>query len=220
MADEEIRQTLITHLVDLDETYVLKLARRLLDEGQDPLTIIKDCEYAMRLVGERYEKREYYLSGLIMAGEIFREVMMISQPSMEQRLVGNASGRVLLGTVQGDIHDIGKDIVELALQCYGFTVEDLGVDVSPQSFLERVQSNPPDIIGLSGLVTVAYESMRETIQLVRGHSTPGQPTIPIIVGGSILSEAICRFVGADFWVTDALEGVRICQRIVQKIDSP
>jgi methanogenic corrinoid protein MtbC1 len=220
MVDEEIRQTLITHLVDLDETYVLKLARRLLDEGQDPLTIIKDCEYAMRLVGERYEKREYYLSGLIMAGEIFREVMMISQPSMEQRLVGNASGRVLLGTVQGDIHDIGKDIVELALQCYGFTVEDLGVDVPPQLFLERVQSNPPDIIGLSGLVTVAYESMRETIQLLRGYSTPGQGTIPIIIGGSILSEAICRFVGADFWVTDALEGVRICQRIVQKIDSP
>jgi methanogenic corrinoid protein MtbC1 len=216
MADKESRKALITHLVDLDETYVLKAVRRLLDEGQDPLAIIEDCEHAMRLVGERYERREYYLSALIMAGEIFREVMIISQPSMEQRLTGSASGRVLLGTVQGDIHDIGKDIVALALRCYGFTVEDLGVDVPPQHFLERVQNNPPDVIGLSGLVMVAYESMRETVQLVRGHTTPGQPAIPIIIGGSTLSEAICRFVGADFWTTDAFEGVRICQRIVQK----
>jgi methanogenic corrinoid protein MtbC1 len=220
MADKDNRKALISHLADLDETYVLKAVRRLLDEGQDPVAIIQDCEHAMRLVGERYERREYYLSALIMAGEIFREVMIISQPSMEQRLVGNTSGRILLGTVQGDIHDIGKDIVELALRCYGFTVEDLGIDVPPQNFLEHIQSNSPDIIGLSGLVTVAYESMRETTQLLRGYTIPGQTTIPIIIGGSTLSEEICRFVGADFWVTDAMEGVRICQRIMQKTNHP
>jgi methanogenic corrinoid protein MtbC1 len=217
MAEKEIRQELITHLADLDEGHVLEVARRMLDKGLDPLIIMQDCEYAMRLVGERYEKREYYLSALIMAGEIFREVMMITQPSMEQRFTGNASGRVLLGTVRGDIHDIGKDIVELALRCYGFTVDDLGVDVAPQRFLEHAQNNRPNIIGLSGLVSVAYESMRETVQLLRSQTAFGLPAIPIIIGGSTLSEAICRFVGADFWVTDALEGVRICQRIVLKI---
>jgi methanogenic corrinoid protein MtbC1 len=174
----------------------------------------------MRLVGERYERREYYLSALIMAGEIFREVMMISQPSMQQRLSGNSSGRILLGTVQGDIHNIGKDIAQLALSCYGFAVEDLGIDVPPQKFLEHIQNNPPDIIGLSGLVTVAYESMRETTRLLRGHNKPGQAPIPIIIGGSTLSEEICRFVGADFWVTDAMEGVRVCQHIMQKISRP
>jgi methanogenic corrinoid protein MtbC1 len=216
MADKESRKALITHLADLDEAYVLDAVRRLLDENHDPVDIIQDCEYAMQIVGERYEKREYYLSALIMAGEIFREVMMISQPSMEQRLIGNASGKVLLGTVQGDIHDIGKDIAGLALRCYGFTVEDLGIDVSPQKFLEYIQNNQPDIIGLSGLVTVAYESMRETAKLVREHSISGQVSIPIVIGGSTLSEEICRFVGADFWVTDAMEGVRVCQHIVQK----
>jgi methanogenic corrinoid protein MtbC1 len=220
MADKRSRKALIAHLSDLDETYVLNAVRQLLDEGQDPLDIIEDCEHAMRLVGERYEKREYYLSALIMAGEIFREVMMISQPSMEQRLSGNASGKILLGTVQGDIHDIGKDIAQLALRCYGFAVEDLGIDVPPQKFLEHVQNNPPDIIGLSGLVTVAYESMQETTRLLRGHNKPGQAAIPIIIGGSTLSEEICRFVGADFWVTDAMEGVRICQHIVQNINRP
>lgn len=219
MAEEGIRQELVKRLADLDEAYVLTVVRRMLDEGHDSLVIMQDCEYAMRLVGERYEKREYYLSALIMAGEIFREVMMITQPSMEQRLAGNVSGGVLLGTVQGDIHDIGKDIVALALRCYGFTVDDLGVDVAPKQFLEHVRDNPPDMIGLSGLVTVAYESMRETTQLIRSHTPPGQAPIPIIIGGGTLSEAICRFVGADFWVTDALEGVRICQQIMQRADT-
>jgi len=216
MATEERRQGLIAHLADLDETYVLKLVQRLLDEGQDPLTIIKDCEQAMRLVGERYEGREYYLSGLIMAGEIFREVMAMVQPLMEQQLAGSSSGRVLLGTVQGDIHNIGKGIVEVALRCYGFTVEDLGVDVAPRCFLDHVENNPPDVIGLSGLITVAYESMKETIGLLRKKIIPGRPPIPIIIGGGTLNETVCRFVGADFWTTDALEGIRVCQGIVKK----
>ena len=216
MAKEKARQALITHLADLDEGYVLKTVRRLLDRGDDPLSIISDCEHAMRLVGERYEKQEYYLSALLMAGEIFREVVVMSQPSMEERITGNASGRVLLGTVQGDIHDIGKDIVALELRCNGFTVEDLGVNVPPQRFLASVQNNPPDIIGLSGLLIAAYESMRETVQLIRSHAEPGRPAIPFVIGGSTLSEPISRFVGADFWVTDAIEGVRICQRITQK----
>jgi methanogenic corrinoid protein MtbC1 len=216
MADEERGQGLIMHLADLEESYVLRLVQRLIDEGQDPLAIIKDCEQAMRLVGERYEKQEYYLSGLIMAGEIFREVMTMVQPFMEQKLTGNTSGQILLGTVQGDIHNIGKGIVEVALRCYGFTVEDLGVDVPPKRFLEQIENNPPDVIGLSGLITVAYESMKETVKLLREKSLPEQPGIPIIIGGGTLNETVCRFVGADFWTTDALEGVRICQRIVQK----
>lgn len=219
MAEEGVRQDLIKHLADLDEAYVLEIVPRMLDEGHDSLMIMQDCECAMRLVGERYERREYYLSALIMAGEIFREVMMITQPSMKERLAGNISGRVLLGTVQGDIHDIGKDIVALALRCYGFTVDDLGVDVAPERFLGHVQDIRPDIIGLSGLVTVAYESMRKTIRLIRSHTPSGQTPYPIIVGGGTLSEDICRYVGADFWVTDALEGVRICQQVMQRTDT-
>ncbi len=216
MADTEIRQALITYIADLDETLALKLVQQLLEEGQDPLSIIKCCEQAMRLVGERYEKREYYLSGLIMAGEIFREVMTMVQPAMQQRLTGNASGRVLLGTVQGDIHDIGKGIVEVALRCHGFTVEDLGVDVPAQRFVQNAQTHPPDIIGLSGLVTLAYESMKETVQLLREQGVPGRPAIPIIIGGGTLTEQVCRYVGADYWTTDALEGVRLCQQLVRK----
>jgi methanogenic corrinoid protein MtbC1 len=216
MTDEQIHQDLVTHLADLEEAYVLQLIERLLREGQDPLALIRDCEQAMRVVGERYENQEYYLSGLIMAGEIFREVLAMTQPVMQKHLSGNASGRILLGTVQGDIHNIGKGILEITLRCYGFTVEDLGVDVPPQRFLASVQRDPPDVVGLSGLVTVSYESMKATIQLLRERQLPGQPAIPIIIGGGMLNDQVCRYVGADYWTTNPLEAVRICQRLVNR----
>lgn len=218
MKDIRNRQSFITRLADLDETYILKTVQHLLDEGEDPLDIIKACEQAMGLVGERYEKRDYYLSGLIMAGEIFREVMTIVQPSMEKCLSGSASGRILLGTVQGDIHTIGKGIVSVALRCYGFTVEDLGIDVPPARFVESAQNSPPDIIGLSGLITVAYDSMRETVNALRNQSS-NISHIPVIIGGSLLNQKICDFIGADFWTRDVMEGVRICRQIMEKKQS-
>jgi methylmalonyl-CoA mutase cobalamin-binding domain/chain len=213
---KKLEYSLVTHLADLDESYVLDTVQRLVDEGNDPLDIIKDCEKAMAIVGERYEKRRYYLSGLILAGEIFREVMSMVQPSMEQRLSGKASGRVLLGTVEGDIHTIGKGIVAVALRCHGFSVEDIGVDVAPQRFVESVRDNPPDIVGLSGLITVAYTSMRETVQLLKEEARSGGRAVPVIIGGSLLTRKICDFIGADYWTKDVMEGVRICQGIVEK----
>ncbi|MGD0489684.1 MAG: cobalamin-dependent protein [Syntrophorhabdales bacterium] len=216
MTYEDIREALVTHLVDLDETYVLTLVERLLQEGVDPLAVIKDCEKAMFGVGELYATRQYYLSGLLMAGEIFREVMALTQPHMEQQLTGKAFGLVLLDTVQGDIHDIGKSIVAVALRCYGFAVEDLGVDVPPERFLQYAEANPPDVVGLSGLITLAYESMRETIHLLRDHTPPGKTPIPVIIGGTTLNDRVCQLVGADYWTTDAMEGVRICQMITEK----
>ena len=213
--EDQARRKLITHLTDLDEARVLELVKRRLAEGTDPLDIIQDCEQAMGLVGERYESQEYYISGLIMAGEIFREVMALTQPLLERTLSGNATGRILLGTVKGDIHNIGKGIVEIALRCYGFTVEDLGVDVPPQRFLERAQADRPDIIGMSGLLTVSYDSMKETVRLLR-RCFSGSTSIPIIIGGGILTEQVRRYVGADFWTTNAMDGVRLCQQIVAK----
>lgn len=216
MAEEQIHQELIDHIADLDENYALELVQRLLREGYDPLRIIEDCQRAMRVVGERYEQQEYYLSGLIMAGEIFREVMVLVQPRMELRRTSQTVGHVLLGTVQHDIHNIGKGIFEVALRSYGFTVQDLGVDVPPRRFLEAVQKNPPDIIGLSGLITLSYESMKETIRLVREQKIPNHPSIPIIIGGGTLTERVAQYVEADYWMTDAMGGVRICQQIMQK----
>ncbi|MGB9521248.1 MAG: cobalamin B12-binding domain-containing protein, partial [Anaerolineales bacterium] len=169
----------------------------------------------MRQVGERYEKGEYYLSALIMAGEIFREVMDILTPIIKEQFQGNESGIILLGTVEGDIHDIGKNNLSLLLTCYGFTVHDLGVDVPAPEFLRAALAIRPDIIGLSGLLTSSYESMRNTVQLLR--STPDERIThtPIVIGGNQLNEQVCEYVGADAWVNDAMSGVRLFQRLLQ-----
>ncbi len=130
-------------LADLREHEVLDLVRTRMARGDDPLQIIEDCQAGMREVGERYADRRYYLSGLIMAGEILREVMEIVMPSVVQRFSGQTAGRVLLGTVQGDIHDLGKNLLLMLLQCHGFTVEDLGVDVAPATFVAEARGSSP-----------------------------------------------------------------------------
>lgn len=206
------QEVLKEKVANLDEDGVLSLVRQALESGTDPMEIISACEEGMREVGEKYEQGVFYLSGLIMAGEIFRQVLELTQPALQEALKGEASGRVLIGTAHGDIHDIGKTILHIALRSFGFQVEDLGVDVPPQRFVERALTWHPDVIGISGLITSSYESMRETVRLLR-MVAPNH--IPVIIGGGMVNEQICRFVGADYWTNDALKGVRICEQIVR-----
>jgi methanogenic corrinoid protein MtbC1 len=177
-----------------------------LDAGDDPLRILKDCREGMRQVGLRYERNEYFSAELIMAGEIFREVMGLLQPVVERQV----SGRILLGTVEGDIHDLGKNIVNMLLSCHRFVVHDLGVDVSPTTFAEQAAQVQPHFVGLSGLLTNAYDAMRETVVLLRARGYQG----PIIIGGGQLSEKVCQYVEADHWTTDAVTSVELCQRLI------
>jgi methanogenic corrinoid protein MtbC1 len=210
----EIQAVLIHHVAELNEQAVLALVQERLSDGDDPLSIVEDCQEGMRRVGEHYEQRRYYLSGLIMAGEIFREVMELAQPVIEAQISGEKSGRVLLGTVQGDIHDIGKNIQGMLLSCHGFTVYDLGVDVPPAEFLAQAKKVKPDIIGLSGLLTSSYDVMRDTITLIRDTTVPELADLPIIIGGTSINEQVCQYVGADHWVVNSMEGVRLCQRLL------
>jgi len=130
---------------------------------------------------------------------------------MESRISGTSSGKILLGTVQSDIHDLGKNIVKLLLSCYKLTVYDLGVDVPPEEFLRQAKKLQPDILGLSGLVTNAYDSMRETIGLFRQE----QYQIPVVIGGSQLSKEVCQYTGADYWVNKADTGVKLILRLLK-----
>ncbi len=200
-------------VADLREEEALAIARQRMAEGDDPLQIIEDCQAGMREVGQRYAERRYFLSGLIMAGEILREVMEIVMPTVEEQYSGKSAGRVLLGTVQGDIHDLGKNLLMMLLRAYGFTVADLGVDVAPERFVEEARAFRPDVIGLSGLITAAYTAMRDTVAALRQMMAEDQRAVPILLGGQV-DEQVCQFVGADYWSTDAMEGVRLCQRLV------
>ncbi len=136
MSTMKTQSQLIAAIADLNEESALKLIRQRLAENDDPLTLIANCQKGLQRVGERYSQHKYYLSGLIMGGEIFYEVMELIRPAMESRISGTGSGKILLGTVQSDIHDLGKNIVKLLLSCYKLTVYDLGVDVPPEEFLD------------------------------------------------------------------------------------
>ena len=210
MSNSEASVALIAAVADLQEETTLSLVQQRLEAGDDPLQVIKDCQEGMRQVGLRYEQRQYYLSGLIMADEIFSQVMALAQPMVEQQVSGQASGRILLGTVQGDIHDLGKNIVNMLLGCHNFAVHDLGVDVSPATFATQAEQIQPHLVGLSGLLTNAYDAMRETVTLLRA----GGYTGPIVIGGGQLNEEVCQYVGADHWTTDGVAGVELCQRLV------
>jgi methanogenic corrinoid protein MtbC1 len=210
MSEANTSARLIAAVSDLQEETARALVRRRLAAGDDPLLIIRDCQEGMRQVGERYERREYFLAGLIMAGEVFSQVMEILQPVVERQVSGQASGSVLLGTVKGDIHDLGKNIVNMLLSCHNFAVHDLGVDVSPTTFAQQAARMQPDIVGLSGLLTSAYDTMREAVALLRSRGYQG----PIIIGGGQISEEVCQYVGADHWTTDGVAGVELCKRLI------
>jgi methanogenic corrinoid protein MtbC1 len=193
---------------------VLAEVRRRTDEGEDLLHIVKECQKGVRLVGERYEQGVYYISGLIMASAIMHEVGDMILPALKTRVTGSESGRILLGTVEGDIHYIGKDIIKVLLRCYGFTVFDLGVDVPGRDFLAKALEIRPAIVGLSCLLDSALDNMRATIELLRrGLSRDGD--VPSFIIGGYVDERVCRHVAADAWATDAMTGVRHCQQLIR-----
>lgn len=216
MEHPESRNRLSALIADLEEDAVLALVQARLAAGDDPLQIIDDCNAGMQVVGQRYENGEYFVSALIMSGEIFREVVELVQPLLAKRTNGHSSGLVLIGTVSGDIHDIGKNILGMLLSCYGFTVIDMGVDVPPADFAQKAIEVKPDIVGLSGLITASFEMMKETIRVLRAQAAAHQVSFPIMIGGSMIDEQVCRYVGADYWEKDAMGGVRLCQELMAK----
>jgi methanogenic corrinoid protein MtbC1 len=210
---EELR----TALIELDESRTLELTKGLLAEGgTTPPSILNTCQQALKVVGERYERQEYYISGLIMAGEIFKEVIDLVQPEYEPTPLGESAGTIVLGTVAGDIHDIGKNIFGTSLRGAGFNVIDLGVDVAPERFLEETRQSRPDVVCLSGLIMVAFESMRSTVALIRASDVELGYRPPVAIGGAIIDGRICQYCQADSWSTDAAEGVRICQDLAAR----
>jgi methanogenic corrinoid protein MtbC1 len=216
MNEQDKHAILINNLLELEEVSALAQVKERLEHRDDPLAILEDAQEGMRQVGLRYEEGKYYVAGLMMAGEIYREVMELVEPILVQQLSGNESGHILLGTVQGDIHDIGKNIFSTMLRCHGFTVTDLGIDIPPARFIEKAYELRPDIIGLYGLLTTSYEVMKSTVQLVKQSSDAQLASTPIILGGGTLNPMVCAFVGADYWAIDAMAGIQLCKQMMAK----
>jgi len=214
MKSNKSDQDLVHLLADLEEETVLEIVRERIQTGDNLMQILEDCNEGMQIVGKRYEQGEYYIAGLIMSGEIFREVVEMVQPLLVRNSGKQSSGCILVGTVSGDIHDIGKNMLGMLLTCYGFTVIDLGVDVPPAEFSAKAVESKPDIVGLSGLITASFEMMRETVLMLRQESEKHKLTFPILIGGGMIDDQVCQYVGADYWLKDAMAGVRLCQSLL------
>lgn len=203
-------QLLIKLVEQLDEEKVLALAEELLKGGMEPLYLLDLVNEGMNRVGKLYESKEYFIADLIMAGLIFKQVLELDQMTahFHSRHI-NKTGKVVLGTVKGDIHDIGKDIFRGMLEANGFEVIDLGVDVPKESFVKKVEEYKPDILGLSGVLTETIETMKEVVASFEEAGL--RDRVKIIVGGNHLNREACLYIGADSFASDASLGVKICQ---------
>ena len=202
---------LIRAMAEMQEAEALQKARQLLDEGVDPMAILNACSTAMQTVGERFEKGEYFLPHLMMAGAILNQISELIKPHIREKENADAGqGRVLIGTVKGDIHDIGKNMVTFLLEASGLAVKDIGIDQHPDKFVEAIQMFQPDVVGLSGLLTLAFESMKETVLAMENAGLRNNTRI--IIGGAQVSDRVKDYTGADAFAPHALAGVRIIKQ--------
>jgi methylmalonyl-CoA mutase cobalamin-binding domain/chain len=195
-------------LVELKRDEVLGAVKDKAESGDDPLKILEECRRGMTIVGDRFQSGEFYLAEMMLAAEIFKGVVSILDPHMEKVRPPKPLGKVVLATLKGDIHDLGKDIVATLLRARGFEVHDLGVDVLPAVVLDKVKEVNPDFVGFSALITSAFASMKEASELLVESGL--REKCKLMVGGGVTTPAVKEHIGADFQTLDAMEGVSYC----------
>ena len=201
---------LVKTIADLQEEEALKIVEERLSAGEDALKILSDSRNAMEIVGKRFENKEYFVPDLVYSGEILSEIAELVKPKVTRAAEFERLGKVIIGTVAGDIHDIGKNIVTFMLDINGFEVYDLGVDVPAQKFIEKAEETQAKIIGLSGLLTLAFESMKETIEVIRGAGLSGN--VKIMIGGGQINDEVRQYTGADAYGADAMSAVSLAKK--------
>lgn len=203
---------LVEALAAMQEQASLNLAEKMLNEGQDPLKILDLCRQAVEIVGQRFEAGQYFLPELIMAGEMLKKISKLAEPFLKQNsTVATARlGKVLIGSAEGDIHDIGKDIVTFMLEVNGFEVHDIGVDVPPAEFVAAIRQFEPDVLGVSALLTTAFESIKRTVEAVNAAGLKDR--VKIMIGGGTVDEQVRKYAGADAYGADAVAAVSLVKQ--------
>ncbi|MFQ6015669.1 MAG: B12-binding domain-containing protein [Anaerolineae bacterium] len=208
----EEKNYLAEALAELREARMKELVTQKLAEGVEPLAIIEECREGMDIVGQRYETGQYFLSHLIMAAHIFSQAMVVLEPELLSGQRQEPLGVVVCGTVKGDIHSIGKNIVVALLRSQGFEVHDLGEDVPAAAFVQKTRETGAQVIGLSGLMTIAYDSMKETVEALKEAGL--RDKIKVMIGGAFVDEQIRAHSGADAFGNSATDAVRLCHRFL------
>lgn len=196
---------------DLDESTVMEMVNSFVatnPSNEEAQKVVQACQQGMAIVGDLFEKSEYFVGDLIFAGEILSQTIETLKPI----LGGEAAqkiGTIVVGTVEGDLHDIGKNIFVGMAEAAGFDVVDLGIDVPASAFVEKVKEVKPQLVGMSGVLTLSLDSMKSVVnELSQAGLRDG---LKVIIGGNPVSADACKYIGADAFTLNAAEGIKICQ---------
>jgi methylmalonyl-CoA mutase cobalamin-binding domain/chain len=204
-------EELVQALRDLNEKRVYELVEERIAQGEPAIEIVKACNKGMVAVGELFSTGEYFISQLIFSAEILKTVMKRLEPLLQGTEQGASAGKVIIGTVKGDIHDIGKNIVVTLLRGSGFDVVDLGVDVPSETFVNTLRETGAKVLGLSALLNFTYPEMKNVVEAVAQAGL--RDTVKVIIGGTPCNEQVRQYTGADYYAEDAIAGVAICKEI-------
>lgn len=205
-------ENLVEALSELKEEETLEIVRNRLNSGEDPLKILNDAKQAMEIVGKRFEEGTYFIPQLVYSGEILHSVSEMVKPKITDEAEVKRMGKVIIGTVKGDIHDIGKNIVSFMLDVNGFEVHDLGIDVPIEKFIDKIKETNAPVVGLSGFLTVAFDAMKETIDAIEKAGL--RDKVKIIIGGGNINDDIKDYAGADAYGVDAMAAVNFANKVV------
>lgn len=195
-------------LSELKEQEALDKVEKMLAEGVDPMEILADAREGMKIVGEKFGNEQYFLPDLIYSGEILKGIAGLVEPHIKQAEAETEKlGKVIIGTVAGDIHDIGKDLVTFMLDINGFEVYDLGIDVPVQNFVDKIRETGSTVVGLSGFLTLAFDAMKETIDAIKEAGL--RENVKIMIGGGQIDEEVRNYTGADAYGKDAMAAVAL-----------
>ena len=208
---KKTQNLLVSSIAKLDEDKTLSLVKQSIAQGINSYDILEEARKGLEKVGASYSKGEYFLADLIMAAEIFKQTQHLVLGTLGNETI-DANPQIIFGTAQEDIHDIGKNISISMMRSRGLRVIDLGVNVSPEKFVETVQITGAPILCISGLITQAYESMKKTILLLDKQGLKKQTIV--IIGGLVNSD-ISKHLGSDYWINDATSGLDLCKNILQ-----
>jgi len=201
---------LVKALADLKEQEVTKIVEDRLKAKEDPLKILEDARKGMEIVGQRFASSEYFIPDLVYSGEILKSVTDLVKPKLTGAAESKKLGKIVFGTVAGDIHDIGKDIVVFMLDVNGFEVHDLGVDVPAQKFVDKIKETGAPVVGLSGFLTLAFDSMKQTVEAIQAAGL--RDKVKVMIGGGQITEEVKEYTGADAYGKDAMAGVSLAKK--------
>ncbi|MFP3928790.1 MAG: B12-binding domain-containing protein [Desulfobacteraceae bacterium] len=201
---------LVKLLSDLKEQEAIKFVEDALAKGTDPMSLLGEAKEAMGIVGKRFSDGTYFIPDLVFSGAILKEIVRLVEPHLQEK--GEAEdrlGKVIIGTVAGDIHDIGKDLVVFMLDVSGFEVVDLGIDVPAEKFVEAVKETGSSVVGLSGFLTLAFDSMKQTVEAITDAGLRDQ--VKVMIGGGQIDDSVKEYTGADAFGNDAMDAVELAK---------